>query len=257
MFKNALISVNWSGTGVDAVALARRLCPDETQLTLAHVHPEVPLSPDPLVMHLRKFELRHSQRALKGASFATQIESTLSVGAPSVGEGLSGLVSMIGADLLVLGPVEPDGAVSAELADWLGNRPATAPSAVAIASRGFAAGSAELRRVGVVWDTAEANPGGLAPAQDLADRLGSRLKVFKATPVHAGASGSRRDATVTQRLLDFSARVDLLIVAAGSEALAHTPPSPLLLLNDCGVLSSAAPHAARESAHAGSQGSLD
>jgi hypothetical protein len=231
MFDNALIAVNWSGPSVDAAAFARGLCSDDAELTLAHVHAEVPLSPDPLVMELRKFELRHSLRALKGSAFATKIEPTLSVGAPSVSEGLTGLVSMIGADLLVLGPVDWRGAKGVELADWIVHRPSSAPAAIAITTEGFAAAGTALRRVGVVCDDSRTSLHRLAAAQHLAGALGSRLKVFEASPGGAGIPGPRRRAIMAQRLAEFSARVDLLVSSAGDPSLIHGAQSPVLLIN--------------------------
>jgi hypothetical protein len=231
MFVNALISVNWTGTGVDAAALARRLCTEEAQLSLAHIHAEVPLSPDPLVMALRKFELRHSMRALKGSAFATNIEPTLSVGAPSVSEGLSGLVSMIGADLLVLGPVDWQSPLGVEVTDWVTHRPLSAPTAIAIANEGFAADASALRQVGVVYDNSEASDRCLTAARHLADWLGSRVKVFEASPTEVGILGPRRNAIATQRLAEFSSRVDLLVASPRDRALHQRAQSPLLLIN--------------------------
>ncbi len=231
MFDNALIAVNWSGSGVDAAAFARGLCTDDADLTLAHVHADVPLSPDPLIMELRRFELRHSLRALKGSAFATKIEPTLSVGAPSVSDGLTGLASMIGADLLVLGPVDWNGSAGNELADWLIHRPSSAPAAIAIATEGFADEATALRRVGVVCDDSRTSLHRLAAAQHLAGALGSRLKVFEASPAAAGVPSPRRRAIAAQRLAEFSGRVDLLVGSAGDPSLIHGAQSPVLLIN--------------------------
>ncbi len=239
MFENALLAVNWSGTGVDAAAFARSLCIEDATLTLAHVHAEVPLSPDALVMELRRFELRHSMRALRGLAYATNIEPTLSVGAPSVSEGLSGLVSMIGADLLVLGPVDWRLPAGVELADWLMHRPSGAPAAVAIAQEGFADDGAPLSRIGVVCDDSRMSLHRLAAAQHLAGALGSRLKVFEASPAGAGPPGPRRRAITAQRLAEFSSRVDLLVSSAGEPSLVQGAQSPLLLINHAAPLRSA------------------
>jgi hypothetical protein len=231
MFKNAVIAVNWSGTNVDAAALARCLCAADARLTLAHVHAEVPMSPDPLVMDLRKFEMRHSTRALKGAAFATKIDPTLSVSAPSVSDGVSGLMSMVGADLLVLGPVERNGAVVAELSEWLTRRPASAPSAVAIVNQGFAQNAGALRRIGVIREESGAGEDGVLAARQLADAIGSRLKVLEIPAASDRSAESRGQAQVAQRLAEFSGRVDVLVSSILDEALGYSGQSPLLLIN--------------------------
>jgi hypothetical protein len=232
MFSNALISVNWSGTSVAAAALARRLCVDDARLTLAHVHAEVPLSPDPLIMHLRKFELRHSMRALKGAAFATEIssDSTLSVGAPTVGEGLSGLINMIGADLLVLGPLDQRDALVPDLAQWFIDRPTNGLSAIAVAPASLTADAPAPRRIGVICDGSSQGQKVRGIAEGLAASLGSRLKAFEVSPPEARAPGSRRGAIIARRLSEFSARVDLLISGADAQALGHGTHAPLLMI---------------------------
>lgn len=228
MFKNALIAVNWSGANADAAALARCLCGERARLTLAHVHAEVPMSPDPLVMALRRFELRQSNRALKGAVFATKIEPTMSVSAPRVSDGLSGLMSMVGADLVVLGPIDRHGAIAAEVADWLTQRPALAPAAVAIASPGFATHPA-LRRVGVFPDGPGVSDEAVAEARALAASFGGRLKVFETSPRHH-RTGPRRLDIRGQRLAEFAARVDVVVSTAPDGALIASDIS-LLLIN--------------------------
>lgn len=179
MFNRVLVGINGREGGQDALALARELRGDQSQLTLAYVYNGEEalhgLSPEPDAVDRFVNQLLDRAR-YQGGSY-TQVQWRQ---CPSVARGLHEIAEAISADLLVVGSSRRGllGRVtlgSDTIAAFNG-----APCAVAIAPSGYSQGPALMREIGVGYNGSYESEHALAVARALAAEHGAKLSAFEA-----------------------------------------------------------------------------
>ena len=241
MYADAVIGIEGTDAGRDALALAQTLAPGSIHLALAHVRV---LAAPALRGHSSAFAARTREDSIQllsavqeRALAATEI---LSVLAPDVAAGLHDVAESRGADLLVIGSSRRSAIgrvlVGADTRAVLDR----APCAVAVAPRGYRRRVKTIEVIGVAYDDSAQSNMALAHARALSLQTGakvvahhviqlnaSRVGVFPMPPVtdvagemaHAREQlGCLGDAEVSvavgrsgAELAGFSERVDLLI----------------------------------------------
>jgi nucleotide-binding universal stress UspA family protein len=180
MFNNAIVGVDGSPFGHDAVALASRLLAGDGRLTLVHVH-QGSLHPLHVVSPgLLDEEKKASEKLLLGERERAGVEAHLvsAVGTSPAGT-LHEQAEQLGADLLVVGSSHhgPFGRVM--LGDNARRALNGAPCAVAVAARGYAEGAAPLARVGVGYNDSPESRAALDAARAIARASGASVRALE------------------------------------------------------------------------------
>jgi nucleotide-binding universal stress UspA family protein len=178
MFTNVLVGVDGHQGGRDAIELARRLASPDATITLAHVYGSDWLLPRGAQL-VASLAAEESQQLLSIERDTTGIDADL-VSSPqsSPARGLHELADRHGFDLLVVGSSRHALLGRALVGDDTRVALNGAPCAVAIAPRGYAQMSDDLRTIGVGYDgSAEANAA-LGAARALAHRHGAVVKAL-------------------------------------------------------------------------------
>jgi nucleotide-binding universal stress UspA family protein len=166
MFKNALVGVDGTPNGRDAIALAGRLIDPDGKLTLAHVHSGETAE-----------ELAECEQLLEQERIRADVTGELlSVIGASPGRGLHQTAEELGADLLVVGSCRHGAFGRVMLGDDTRGALNGAPCAVAIASRGYAENLKPFARVGVGYNFSPESRAALEVARRLA--APTRASVF-------------------------------------------------------------------------------
>ena len=187
MFNNVLVGVDDDEGGRDAIALAKMLAAEGSELTLAQVYQgdsAVSRASSPAyeaAQHERIRGLLEKRRAETGVKAELR-----SYGSPAVGRGLHELAELIGADLLVIGSSRRGLLGRALIGDDTRAALNGAPCAVAIAPAGYSRERAVMREVGVGYDGSRESEGALALARMVAAEHQAKLSAFEAisTPAH-------------------------------------------------------------------------
>src|ERR1035437_4130872 len=253
MFAKVIVGIDGLSGGRDALALARELAGDASEIGLAHVFIEslLPARGSPGVFQAGERE--HSRELLEAARSESGLDAKLHlVASYFVGRGLHELAERLGADLRA--------ALNA------------APCAVAIAPSGYAERASILAEIGVGYDGSPESQHALTVARGLAAQHGARVSAFQAVSLPPPAFADARhpsqqtlEAEVekarerlaalgdvephaaygdpAEELALYGASVDLLIVGSRgygpldrmihgstSQRLAHSARCPLLVL---------------------------
>ena len=242
MFHDAIVGVDGSPGGRDAIALARLLVDADGRLTLANIRAhEVPPPGGAAELAGRG----DSERLLEAERAATEVEAELvSLADRSVGRGLHALAEGRGSDLLVVGSCRR-GIVGRVL---VGNDTRAAlngsPCAIAVAPVAYARNMDALRTIGVAYDGSPESDAALAIARALGARYGATLRALRVVPLPgspwggfggtawgdtledlvadaqrglselAGVEGEARLGIAGEELAAFGERVDLLVVGS-------------------------------------------
>jgi nucleotide-binding universal stress UspA family protein len=184
MFKNVLVGVDGSANGRDAIALAARLCDPAGKLTLAHVHPGEFHPLHAITPDLLDEERKASVALLGDERAAGGVDAELvSIVAASPGAGLHQQAEEHGADLLVVGSCGRSALGRAMIGDDTRAALNGAPSAVAIAARGFATKSAPIAKLGVAYNGSLESETALASARQLAAQLGASIQALEVVSI--------------------------------------------------------------------------
>jgi nucleotide-binding universal stress UspA family protein len=193
MFKNALVGVDGSSSGQDAVALASRLLDDGGQLTLVHVthgrlHPLRSLTPgDADEERAASEKLLQEERDRAGV----QAELTAAVGGSPAG-ALHEQAEERGADLLVVGSSRRSALGRVMLGDDARRALNGAPCAVATAAKAYAEAPKPPARIGVAYNDSPESRAALEAARAIAAHTGAKLYALEVisipTYAYAGAA---------------------------------------------------------------------
>jgi nucleotide-binding universal stress UspA family protein len=176
MFRNALVGVDGTQGGRDAVALAKRLLDENGKLTLVHVH-EGGLHPlHAITPGLVAEEREASEKLLQDERERASVDAELvsAVGA-SVGGTLHGEAEEDGADLIVVGSSHRGALGRVMLGDDARRALNGAPCAVAIAARAYAEHPKPLERIGVGYNDTPESRAALELARGIAASTRARL----------------------------------------------------------------------------------
>jgi nucleotide-binding universal stress UspA family protein len=244
MFREVIAGVDGKSTGRDAAALGRKLAGREGRLTLVNVHGDdsayrherIDL---PAVESQEALELLARERA--AADVDAEIET---IEASSVGAGLHAAVKAHGADLLVVGSCSRSYAGRVLLGDDMRAAVDGAPSAVAVAPRGYNEHPMPIARIGVAYNGSPESGDALALAREIAEQQHAAISVLTvvAIPTYSfgtmaavdwsgviegmladarerialleGVDGRAISGIAVEELARFGAEVDLLVVGS-------------------------------------------
>jgi len=169
MFENALVGVDGSPFGRDAVALASRLLADGGRLTLVHVHPGLLHPFHAVTPGFLDEEREASEKLLLQERERAGVEAELvsAVGASPAGT-LHEQAEERGADLLVVGSAHRGVLGRVMLGDDSRRALNGAPCAVAIAAKAYAEAPRPLARVGVGYNDSPESHTALEAARAIA-----------------------------------------------------------------------------------------
>jgi nucleotide-binding universal stress UspA family protein len=179
MFRNVVLGVDGRPTGRDAIALAIALAEPDARLTLAHVYGGV-MTPGRSANLAFDAAARADSDALLEAERETAGigAELISISATSVGRGLHALAEERAADLLVVGSTARGLAGRVLVGDDTCASLNGASCAVAVAPRGYVAGSGGFATIGVGYDFSDESHAALAAARELAARDGSKIRAL-------------------------------------------------------------------------------
>ena len=195
MFGKAIVGVDESSGGRDAIALAQQLVAPDGQLTLAHV---VSTSTwEPLASRAasaarertkpaeqdRAEEMLRTARDQAGSASGRSAISTKVVWSPRVGRGLHELADIEDADLLVLGSSRRGMLGRVLVGDHTRAALNGAPCAIAVAPAGYCDHFGALRRIGVGYDGSLESEKALEVARRLAAARHAELSACTAVTV--------------------------------------------------------------------------
>ena len=247
MFKNALVGVDGSSSGQDAVALASRLLDDGGRLTLVHVthgrlHPLKALTPG-----YADQERAASEKLLQGEREHAGVQAELisAVGGSPAGT-LHEQAEECGADLLVVGSSRRSALGRVMLGDDSRRALNGAPCAVATAAKAYAEAPKPPARIGVAYNDSPESHAALQAARAIAGHTGAKLYAREviSIPTYAytgavpaavgdeidtildeankqmealeGVEGSAAYGLTGEELAAFSDKLDLLVVGSRS-----------------------------------------
>lgn len=249
MYTNLIIGVDGRRGGADAAALAAQLACAGAFMTLVYV------SNLPYASRASKRELDLADDSVLPERFAHELDlcggeaRVLRVHARSVGEGLERAAATCGAEVTVVGATHRRGWLRVLLGDDVRSVMHQTPCAVAIAPARHAEHPAPLARIGVACDESPQSlvalaHGGLLAAERRSDLLVRHVVTphyyapgWGMTPVPVEVPGEEVDAArrlrhqiegvhvdhvyglVGERLLEFAARVDLLVCGSRHHGL--------------------------------------
>jgi len=186
MFRNVVVGVDDGEGGRDAIALARMLAGEGSELTLAHVYQgdsEVSRASTPAyesAQHERVREL------LEKASEEAGVQAKLRWhGSPSVGRGLHELAELTEADLLVVGSSRRGLLGRVLIGDDTRAALNGAPCAIAIAPTGYSREPAVMREIGVAYNGSPESDRALKLARTVAAEHQTTLSAFEAVSTPA------------------------------------------------------------------------
>lgn len=186
MFKNVVVGVDDGEGGRDAIALARMLSGEGSELTLAHVYQgdsEASRASTPAYEAAQHERIRE---LLEKVSEETGVEAKLRWhGSPSVGRGLHELAELTGADLLVIGSSRRGLLGRVLIGDDTRAALNGAPCAVAITPTGYRREPAVMREIGVAYNGSPESERALKLARTVAAEHQTNLSAFEAVSTPA------------------------------------------------------------------------
>jgi nucleotide-binding universal stress UspA family protein len=236
MYENVVVGVDGRPGGADAMALARRLAPGSTRVTLVHVRP-LDRAPsrgvqgaDDVVERERSTRLLQSERQ----SGAPDAEMT-SVVAPSVGRGLHDVAEARSADLIVVGGCHRSAIGRVLVGNDARSVLEHAPCAVAIAPVGYAERPAPIQKIGVAYDGSSESTVALAHSALLADATGAELIIRDVVGPHVyGAAWGAGSTYVEDPAVEIAAERERLGAAGGAhvDVVVGFPHEELAMLSE-------------------------
>jgi nucleotide-binding universal stress UspA family protein len=216
MFEKILIGIDGNDGGRDAVALAKRLAGDETELVLAFVHAGYPVTVKGAAGGLELVDVTDATARLAQVSQETGIRRTLTIGSASVGAALHELAKRESADLLVIGSTRRGPLERILIGDDTRETLRGAPCSVAVAPAGYADSDRQITRIGVGYDASDESNAALAVARALAAQFKSSVATFQvyAYPEAVDAGNSATDSLSARAAFEELAR-DLADSTAG------------------------------------------
>jgi nucleotide-binding universal stress UspA family protein len=186
MFKHVIVGVDGQEGGRDAIALAKVLCGEDGELTLAYVYRGEPVAWRGSSAAMEAAERERARDLLEQALENAGVEARLRWhGAPSVGRGLHELAEASGADLLVIGSSRRGLLGRVLIGDDTRAALNGAPCAVAIAPAGYAQHPVVMREIGVGYDSSPESEHALGVARKLAATHSTKLSAFEAVSIPA------------------------------------------------------------------------
>jgi nucleotide-binding universal stress UspA family protein len=249
MYTNLIIGVDGRRGGADAAALAAQLADPGAFVTLVYV------STLPYVSRASKRDLDLADESVLPGLFDRELDlcggeaRVLRVNARSVGEGLERVAATYGAEVIVVGATHRRGWLRVLLGDDVKSVMRQTPCAVAIAPAHHAEHPTPLVRIGVACDDSRQSlvalaHAGLLAAEHRSDLLARHVVTphyyapgWGMTPVPVEVPGEEVDAArrllhqidgvhvdhvyglIGERLLEFAARVDLLVCGSRHHGL--------------------------------------
>lgn len=180
MFKKVIVGVDGAEGGRDALALARVLSAEDTELTLVGIYPVEPVAWRGASAIYQQALRDDSERVLQEARKACGVGASVRTHAASdVGRGLHEVAEATDADLIVVGSSRKGHLGRVLTADDTRHALNGAPCAMAIAPAGYAHSEAALRRIGVGYDGSPESEHALAFARELARELGATVAAME------------------------------------------------------------------------------
>lgn len=169
MFRKLIVGVDGEDGGRDAIALAKALRSDDTELILAHVILREPVAWRGFSAPYDEILREEGTKLLQSARDEAGVEVTLQRHAsPNVGRGLHELAEELGADLLVIGSSRRGLLGRVGNADHTRHSLNGAPCPVAMAPVGYAQSSAGIHKIGVAYDESAESKYALQFAREMA-----------------------------------------------------------------------------------------
>lgn len=186
MFENVIVGVDGGEGGRDAIALAKNLSGEGGALTLAYIYPLEPRAWRGTTKAYDEAERKRATDLMQRAEKEAGVQARLRVhGTMSVGRGLHELAHELGADLVVIGSNRRGLLGRVFVGDDTRTALDGAPSAVAIASAGYAHDTPTMREIGVGYDGSAESEQAVAVARKLAAAHGAKLSALQAIFHHA------------------------------------------------------------------------
>lgn len=196
MYSNIVVGVDGRSWGCDAAALAASLSAEGARVTLVHacvINPGTGSRFDPA------FELADSEKTVELMARERELcgrpGDAMSVPTTSVGQGLEGVATERGADLIVVGSCHRRAVGRVLLGDDAASVLHHARRPVAIAPAGFASQPHQLKSVGVAYDGTAESKVALAWAEALVESWDVEVRARWRTdrnPVDEWFGGQRR-----------------------------------------------------------------
>ncbi|HTY97365.1 MAG TPA: universal stress protein [Solirubrobacteraceae bacterium] len=176
MFKNAVVGVDGSSSGQDAVALASRLLDDGGRLTLVHVHHDGLHPFRAISSGFSDEERAASEKLLRDECQRAGVHADLvsAVGGSPAGT-LHEQAEERGADLLVVGSSRRSVLGRVMLGDDARRALNGAPCAVATAAQAYAEAPKPPARIGVAYNDTPESRAALQAARAIAGRTGAKV----------------------------------------------------------------------------------
>jgi nucleotide-binding universal stress UspA family protein len=193
MFAKVIVGIDGLSGGRDALALARELAGDASEIGLAHVFIEslLPARGSPGVFQAGERE--HSRELLEAARSESGLDAKLHlVASYFVGRGLHELAERLGADLIIVGSSRRGLLGRVFQGDDMRAALNAAPCAVAIAPSGYAERASILAEIGVGYDGSPESQHALTVARGLAAQHGARVSAFQAVSLPPPAFADAR-----------------------------------------------------------------
>ncbi len=180
MFENALVGVDGSSSGQDAVMLAASLLADGGRLTLVHVHHGGLRPLQVIASGGEEDERAASEKLLRAAREQAGVEAgLLSAAGGSPAGTLHELAEERGADLLVVGSSRRSALGRVMLGDDTRRALNGAPCAVAVAAAAYAAAPKPLARIGVGFNAGPESRAALQAARSIAAHAGTEPRALE------------------------------------------------------------------------------
>lgn len=209
MFKKVIVGIDGADGGVDALALARLLSADETELTLVSIYPREPVAWRGASADYQAALSDEAARVLQQAAEEAGVSAAHRVhGASDVGRGLHEVAEEIGADLIVVGSSRKGHFGRVFSGDDTRHALHGAASAVAVAPAGYIHWDQKLDRVGVGYDGSPESEEALKAAQELAREKGASVAAMEVLyfPTRYFVGPAYPDHTTVMKMIEDSVK---------------------------------------------------
>jgi nucleotide-binding universal stress UspA family protein len=180
MFNNVLVGVDGRQGGRDAIALALRLAHPDATVALADVYAGMYMPSHAVTPGRVREDREAAEQLVERARSQLDREVEIAVKqSTSPARGLHELAEARQADLLVLGSCHRGAFGRAMLGNDTRAGLNGAPCAVAVATHGFATGTAPFASIGVAYNATPESELALRSARELAARTGARIRALQ------------------------------------------------------------------------------
>jgi len=203
MFKNAIVGVDGSPNGRDAIALAAQLTAPDGKISLVHVHSGLLRPSAAVTLRPAVEDAEASARLLERERAESGVEADVaSVVALSPGRGLHEQAERHHAEVIVVGSCSRGLLGRVFIGDDARAALNGAPCAIAIAARAFAGREGPMARIGVGYDGTAESEAALAAARAIAADNGASLHALQAVALPLYAYNPLVIGPLTESLLD-------------------------------------------------------